>query len=806
MVYAEVVLAGGFGTDKTFDYAVSAENEGKVNIGMRVIVPFGRRNNTAEAFVLRLKNETDVPREKIKEVLKVIDKERVISDNMLKTAYWMRERYFYPLGKILSAMLPAALKTKKETVVYVCASWENDSLSVLAEDMLKFIEDCGGKVYKNVITEYFGNEAQGELFKLKEKGIIGEKRVSEEKSNEKTARFLSLNGNLQAVFELKSKNDKRNEGRIKIIEYIEKNGESEYSKVKEALGVSDSPIKTLVKNGILRLETKTVLRGNIERKVSFEEITLNDEQEKAVEVIYEEFENGRKPVYVYGITGSGKTEVYIKAVEKAVENGGQAIMLVPEISLTSQMVDRFFARFGDKVSLTHSRLSSGERIDQWRRAKNGEISVMIGPRSAVFTPFDNLKLIIADEEHEPSYRGDMPPGYDVIEVAEKICSLNRALLVMGSATPSVESYKRALNGDIRLCKLEKRPAFASLPKVSVVDMREELSKGNRSMFSTRLSLEIENTLKNKKQAILFINRRGYSSFVSCRKCGYVAKCTNCNVSYTYHKSSDTLICHYCGKRVRMPKICPECGSKYIKYFGTGTQKIEQEIKERFPYARVMRMDKDTTAKKHSHEELIRSFANYEADILIGTQMVAKGLNFPKVSLVGVMAADMSLNTGDFRSQERTFELLTQVSGRAGRSDSDGRVVIQTYTPEAYSVKCAAAQDYDSFFNEEIALREAMGYPPFTTAYSIGFSGSDEQRVKESSENFRAELERVEGSFSLLGPTPEYISKIKGEYRYSMLVKGDRDIIGILHSVYDSFNAAKEVRVTLKALSREVVSK
>lgn len=540
--------------------------------------------------------------------------------------------------------------------------------------------------------------------------------------------------------------------------------------------------------------------------MNFDEITLNDEQERAVEVIYDEFETDKKPVYVYGITGSGKTEVYIKAVEKSIENGGQAIMLVPEISLTSQMVDRFCARFGNKVSLTHSRLSSGERIDQWRRAKNGEISIMIGPRSAVFTPFDNLKLIIADEEHEPSYRCDMPPGYDAIEVAEKICSLNNALFVMGSATPSVESYKRALSGDIRLCRLEKRPAFAALPTVSVVDMRDELSKGNRSMFSTKLYDELANTLKNKKQAILFINRRGYSSFVSCRKCGYVMKCTNCNVSYTYHKSSDTLVCHYCGKRVRMPKICPECGSKYIKYFGTGTQKIEQEIKERFPEARVIRMDKDTTAKKHSHEEIINAFSNYEADILIGTQMVAKGLNFPKVSLVGVMAADMSLNTGDFRSQERTFELLTQVSGRAGRKDSDGKVVIQTYTPEAYSVKCAASQDYDSFYNEEIALRVAMGYPPFSTVYSIGFFGSDEQKVKLSSENFKEELGKIEGNFSVLGPAPEYISKIKGEYRYSMLIKGDKEVTKLLHSVYDTFTPVKDVRISVKALSREVVSK
>ena len=811
MVYAETILLNEVGADKTYDYALPKELEGNVKEGMRVIVPFGRRNNMAEAFVVVLKNTTDVPEGKIKYVSKVIDKEAVFSADMCKLAFWMRGRYFAPLSKIFSAMLPSALKTKKETVVSITGSWENEELSVLAIDMLKFIDDCGGEADKNILTEYFGDEAHQEIYALKVKGILNERKVSQERVNEKTARFLSLADNKEAIFALRQKAecDKRLEARIKVLDYIEKNGETEVIKVKNELGISDSPINTLVKDGILCLNTKVIMRGAVSATgTEDKKIVLNKGQQMAVDTIFEEFDKDKKtPVYVYGITGSGKTEVYIKAVEKAIENGGRAIMLVPEISLTSQMVDRFCARFGEKVSLTHSRLSSGERIDQWKKAKAGEISVMIGPRSAVFTPFDNLKLIIADEEHEPSYRCDMPPRYDTVEVAEKLCEIKNAVFVMGSATPSVENYRRAEEGRIKLCKLEERPMSAALPHINVVDMRQELMEGNRSMFSRILLKELGDTLEKRRQAILFINRRGYSSFVSCRKCGFVMKCSSCSVNYTYHKNSDSLICHYCGKRARMPKVCPECGSKYIRYFGTGTQKIEQEIKRIFPDARVLRMDRDTTAKKHSHEDIIRAFSNREADILIGTQMVAKGLDFPGVSLVGVMAADMSLNTGDFRSQERTFELITQVAGRAGRADNEGRVVVQTYTPENYSITEAAKQDYISFYNEEIKLRKIMNYPPFSSVYLVSFVGNDEKKVCDSALMFKENLtDKCDFEGEVLGPAPEYISKIKGEYRYSMFVKGEYNHIkDTLGNVYNGFTPLKDVRFFVTALSREVVT-
>lgn len=808
MIYAEVAVANeGTGADRLFDYAVPDDMSGKINIGCRVIVPFGRRSNMVEGYVIRIKENTEIPAGKIKYVNRLLDNEAVFSNAAIKTALWMSDRYFSPVSKVLGAMLPPALKTKRETVLILETAADETNLSPLSADIIKFIEDCGGEADKNIILSYFGDLARNEISVLKKDSVISEKRISETKSAEKFERVLSLTENKDIIqdFLFTSSEDKRLEPRRRVIEFLIQNGDTSFAEVKKRAGVSDSPINALVKDALVAIKSRRVIRNTVNTAViQNKNIILSSDQRAAVKVIAEELDGGKRPVLIYGITGSGKTEVYINAVKNVVSSGGQAIVLVPEISLTSQMTERFCSEFGDKVSLTHSRLSSGERIDQWKRAAAGDISVMIGPRSAVFTPFKKLRLIIMDEEHEPSYRSDIPPGYDTAEVAEKICAENGALFVMGSATPSVETYKRALDGDIRLCRLDKRPHKAALPDITIADMRRELEEGNRSMFSRALKNGIKNALDQKRQCILFINRRGFSSFVSCRKCGYVMKCDNCSVAYTYHKSNNTLICHYCGKRVRMPSVCPECGSKYIKFFGTGTQKIEQEINSEFPAARTIRMDKDTTAKKHSHERIIEAFSKGEADILIGTQMIAKGLNFPGVSLVGVMAADMSLNTGDFRSQERTFELITQVSGRAGRADSDGKVVLQTYEPENFSIQTAARQDYDAFFNEEIKMRCAMGYPPFKCVYKVSFTGTDEKKVFNTAGNFKTGLEKADNTV-ILGPAPEYISKIKNQYRYAMYVTGEFMYIkSLLHNVYDSFPKNKDVHIYVTALSREVV--
>ena len=808
MIYAEIAVANETaGADRLFDYAVPEDISGKINIGHRVIVPFGRRSNMTEGYVIRFKEETAVPKSKIKSIARLLDKEPVFSQAMLKTALWMSDRYFYPLAKILGSMLPPALKTRRETILVLDKEPEEECLSTLGADIVGFIEDCGGQADKNTVLSYFGDAAKDEIIILKKDKILCERRFSENRVNEKTERIVTLAGDKEKVDEFlyNSADNKRLEPRRRVVELLIDKAEMTFADIKKLAGVSDSPINALIKDGIITVTIRQVIRNTVnDITAKSKNVVLTDDQKAAADTIAKELNGGKKPVLVYGITGSGKTEVYIKAVKDVVSAGGQAIVLVPEISLTPQMTGRFYAEFGDKVSLTHSRLSAGERIDQWKRAEKGEISVMIGPRSAVFTPFKKLKLIIMDEEHEPSYRCDIPPRFDTAEAAEKICKENNALFVMGSATPSVETYKRALDGGICLCRLDKRPDKATLPHIEIVDMRKELADGNRSMFSRALKNGIKNALDQKRQCILFINRRGFSSFVSCRKCGYVVKCDNCSVSYTYHKSNNTLVCHYCGKRVRMPSVCPKCGSKYIKFFGTGTQKIEQEINAEFPDAATIRMDKDTTAKKHSHERIIEAFADKRADILIGTQMIAKGLNFPGVSLVGVMAADMSLNTGDFRSQERTFELITQVSGRAGRADRDGQVFLQTYEPENFSIRTAAAQDYDTFFDEEIKMRRAMGYPPFKCVYKVSFGGANENKVTETAVNFKDGFGKDE-NILILGPAPEYISKIKNEYRYAMYITGEFEYVKkALHVVYDALPKNKDVHVYVTALSREIV--
>ncbi len=456
--------------------------------------------------------------------------------------------------------------------------------------------------------------------------------------------------------------------------------------------------------------------------------------------------------------------------------GKQAIVLVPEISLTPQMLERFLARFGEQVAITHSRMSLGERMEQWNRARTGQANIMLGPRSAIFAPFEKLGMIIIDEEHENTYKSETSPKYHVRDIAKKRCEFNKAKLILGSATPAIETYYDTVNGNIRIFTMKNRAKNNILPQINVVDMREELAGGNKNMFSKVLYDEIEENLKRKEQTILFLNRRGHSTFVSCRNCGYVVKCSSCNIPYTFHKDRNKLLCHYCGKEEEVPKICPSCGSKYIKYFGIGTQKVEEEIKQLFPYAKVARMDMDTTTGKNSHENILSQFSRGETDILIGTQMIAKGHDFPKVTLVGVIAADTSLNMDDFRGSEITFQLLTQVSGRAGRAELAGRVYIQTYSPENYAIELSKTQDYEKFYEEEISLRKMLKYPPYSNIFTFLFIGSNEKEVISSAYKLMDILKYYnrKGNFEPLGPMPANISKIKNQYRWKIMVKAENE--------------------------------
>lgn len=569
----------------------------------------------------------------------------------------------------------------------------------------------------------------------------------------------------------------KKENYIKLYEFImNNNGIYTKAEITKNKNFSIYSLNKLIDKEILKVEEQIVFRYNTRKYESDEKKLLTEEQENCLRTILND--NARKYL-VKGVTGSGKTEVYLRLVQETLNEGKSAIVLVPEISLTPQMIERFKARFGEDVALFHSRLCDGERFDEWYRVKQGKAKLVIGARSALFLPLQNLGLIIIDEEHENTYKSDHNPKYHTREVSEFICELKQCKLVLGSATPSIESYYKALIGEYKLIEMKHRVNGGKMPHMEIVDMREELKNKNLSLFSRKLSQGIEEILKNKKQAILFLNRRGYSTFISCRSCGYVFKCPECDVSMTYHKNG-YLICHYCGRAEKVTNTCPKCKSKYVKFFGAGTERVEQEVKKYFPKARVLRMDVDTTRHKNSHESIYNSFKNGEADILIGTQMVSKGLDFKNVTLVGVLAADMSLNLPDYRAAERTYQIITQVAGRAGRGKDEGRVIVQSYTPNHYSLKYAKQGNYEGLFKEEISIRRLMENPPFGKILLINVSSKFEEKLKKFMYTLEDNLKKLIvdsnnlqcNGVSLFGPVPCIITKLKDNYRWQVIIKGN----------------------------------
>lgn len=583
-----------------------------------------------------------------------------------------------------------------------------------------------------------------------------------------------------------------------LYEYIvENNGVYTKTELTQNKDFSLYSLNKLIEKEILKCEEKLVFRYNTRTYGSELRKDLTLEQQYCVNSII------RGDDYKYlikGVTGSGKTEVYMRLVEYVLSIGKSAVVLVPEIALTPQMIERFKGRFGEDVALFHSKLSDGERFDEWYRIKEGKARLVIGARSALFLPLMNLGLIIIDEEHENTYKSEQNPKYHTREVSEYLCEIKGCKLVLGSATPSIETYYKALKGEYKLLEMNNRVNGKSMPKMEIVDMRQELKSGNMSLFSRKLSSAIEETLNEKKQIILFLNRRGFSTFISCRSCGYVFKCPECDVSMTYHKNG-YLVCHYCGRAQKAEKVCPECGSKYVKFFGAGTERVEQEVKKYFPKAKVLRMDVDTTRYKNSHESIYNSFKNHEADILIGTQMVSKGLDFKDVTLVGILAADMSLNIPDYRAAERTYQIITQVAGRAGRGEDDGKVIVQSYTPNHYSLNYAKDENYEGLFKEEINLRRLMGNPPFGKILLIGGSSKNEEKLKKFMNNLQVNLKKlIVGDLKMLGPVPCIISKLKDNYRWQIIIKGEFDdkfsenIKDILYQLNKS--VYNEVRVSI----------
>ena len=598
------------------------------------------------------------------------------------------------------------------------------------------------------------------------------------RAKNKTGIFVSLALEKEKIQEYILNNKIKSEKQIRILNYLIENDKTMQPELIEKTETSRAIIKTLEKNGLLKLQEEKVIRNPLKNKniKQTNKLKFTEEQEEAYTKVSNAIEKQEYKKYLlYGVTGSGKTEIYLQLIEKVINEGKSAIMLVPEISLTPQMINRFIERFGkDIIAVLHSKLSVGERYDSWERIENGESRIVIGARSAIFAPVCNLGIIIIDEEHDSSYKSEMAPRYNAKEVATQIAKYNNIPLLLGSATPDIVTFYKAQNEDIELLKLSKRANNSSLPNVQVVDLKQELANGNRTMISVKLYKLIQENLKNKKQTILFLNRRGFSTFVMCRDCGYVAKCKNCNISLTYHKKEEKLKCHYCGYEEEIHKICPECGSKKIKYFGTGTQKLELEINKIFPTASTIRMDIDTVTKKNSHEEILEKFNKDKIDILIGTQMIVKGHHFPNVTLVGVVSADGSLNIDDYRASERTFDILVQVAGRAGRENLQGNVIIQTYNPDNYSIQYAKKQNYDEFYNVEIKLRNQLRYPPFCDIIMFGISGETEEIVSKTAEklyrNLKEQIEKEQIIANVLKPLPAPIDKIKNRYRWRIIIK------------------------------------
>ena len=639
----------------------------------------------------------------------------------------------------------------KEVIEVVVDSEVNESRLI---KLASFIRNNYGSTMINALKIVL--PVKKKIKEKQEKSIV--LLLSDEEANEKLEFFKKKNQN----------------ARVRIMKELIADKVLDYSLVLAKLNISTPTLRYLEDQGIIEIISKRIYRNTASGEMSLTKATLNDEQQRIADSIISDINAGTPSTYlIRGITGSGKTEIYMEIIDEVVAKGKQAIVLIPEIALTYQTVMRFYKRYGDRVSTLHSKLSDGEKYDQFVRAKNHEIDVMIGPRSALFTPFDNIGVIVIDEEHEGSYKSEKMPRYHAREVASELARLNNAALVLGSATPSVTAYYRAKKGEYKLFELDKRAKEAKLPNVQIVDLREEMKSGNKSMFSNSLKEKMENRLMKGEQIMLFLNRRGYSGFVSCRSCGEVIKCPHCDVSLSEHRNGK-LVCHYCGFEAPYIKKCPKCGSDKVAGMKVGTEQVEENVKKMFPMANVLRMDGDTTKDKDSYNRILSAFANKEADILIGTQMIVKGHDFPYVTLVGILLADMSLHVNDYRASERTFQLITQAAGRAGRGEIPGDVVIQTYSPEDYSIVSASHQDYKEYYDEEISYRQMLMYPPVGQLMLILCESEDYDRVVKYSDYLAGKIKNdiITGAFRALviGPADASIVKIQDIYRRVIYVK------------------------------------
>ena len=776
------VSAAPYSIDKPYSYLVPDALAAAAVPGVRVMVPFGRGNKESEGLILARVQEPKLPGSKA--IRQILDPEPVLDKAGIDLALWMRGRYFCTVFEAVKTILPAGLwyglreiwslamepETARSTAVGIPGAWQ----------VLDLLEKQGGKADIRVLRDVLGDGAEKPLKAMKKAEILTCETDAKRKIADKSHRMVELAVNTEDAYALTEPKRRSAPARYEVVNFLATAGRTPAAEVSYYTGASARTLKTMEKAGLIAFSEEEELRvPSLDDVEPGPEIVLNEEQQRAFEEILGRVQAAKPSVtLLHGVTGSGKTQVYLRLVQETLALGKTAMVLVPEIVLTPQMMRKFSSYFGSRVAMLHSSLKMTERYDQWKRIRRGEVDVVLGTRSALFAPLKNLGLIIMDEEQEGSYQSENVPRYDAREVAKYLCVREKAALVFGSATPTVETAWAAEQGNYQKALLRRRYNENALPEVLIADLRQEILNGNPGLISTPLRQELEKNLAAGEQSILFLNRRGSSRMLLCGECGYVPQCPRCSTAMTYHSANGRLMCHYCGHSEPAADTCPECGG-WMKHVGAGTQKVEEELRELFPEAGILRMDADTTAG--GHEEILQTFERERVPILLGTQMVAKGLDFENVTLVGVLSADISLYVDNYRAAERTFSLLTQVVGRAGRGGKTGRAVIQTYTPGNDVIRCAARQDYDAFYESEIRMRRLRRYPPFADLFTVTVSGTEEGRVLRAAVSVRETLrqlcrrpELAAGEPEVLGPAPAPVVKVNNRFRYRCTLVGKND--------------------------------
>ena len=776
------VSAAPYSIDKPYSYLVPESLAAAAVPGVRVMVPFGRGNKESEGLILARVQEPKLPGSKA--IRQILDPEPVLDKAGIDLALWMRGRYFCTVFEAVKTILPAGLwyglreiwslamepEAARSAAVGIPGAWQ----------VLDLLEKQGGKADIRVLRDALGDGAEKPLKAMKKAEILACETDAKRKIADKSHRMVELAVNTEDAYALTEPKRRSAPARYEVVNFLATAGRTPAAEVSYYTGASSRTLKTMEKAGLIAFSEEEELRvPSLDDVEPGPEIVLNEEQQRAFEEILGRVQAAKPSVtLLHGVTGSGKTQVYLRLVQETLALGKTAMVLVPEIVLTPQMMRKFSSYFGSRVAMLHSSLKMTERYDQWKRIRRGEVDVVLGTRSALFAPLKNLGLIIMDEEQEGSYQSENVPRYDAREVAKYLCVREKAALVFGSATPTVETAWAVEQGSYQKALLRRRYNENALPEVLIADLRQEILNGNPGLISTPLRQELEKNLAAGEQSILFLNRRGSSRMLLCGECGYVPQCPRCSTAMTYHSANGRLMCHYCGHSEPAADTCPECGG-WMKHVGAGTQKVEEELRELFPEAGILRMDADTTAG--GHEEILQTFERERVPILLGTQMVAKGLDFENVTLVGVLSADISLYVDNYRAAERTFSLLTQVVGRAGRGGKTGRAVIQTYTPGNDVIRCAARQDYDAFYESEIRMRRLRRYPPFADLFTVTVSGTEEGRVLRAAVSVRETLrqlcrrpELAAGEPEVLGPAPAPVVKVNNRFRYRCTLVGKND--------------------------------